>query len=120
MTSMAMGAEDREVLNAAVASLLYLEVLRYRDSVNRYPIRVCRAVLELLTLRVVLSWKGDRLARSPVVYPMRSTSTAGGSERGEGMVSSPESPVSVNVNKRFGSVGENAFILDILLQYSIL
>ena len=94
-------------------SLLCLEALHHRDSVDCYPIGACPAVLEPLTVGVVPGWRGEGLAHSPVVHPtdnMRSTSTADGSERSHSrlvrvislaepgilqsmeMASSPESP----------------------------
>ena len=65
-------------------SLLCLEALHHRDSADRYPIGVCRAVLKPLTVDVVPGWRDDRLARSPVLRPAddtRSTSTADSSVR---------------------------------------
>ena len=66
------------------ASLLCPEALHHRDSADHYPVGVCRAVLERLTVDVVPGWRDDRLARSPIVRPAddtRSTSTAEGRVR---------------------------------------
>ena len=48
-----------------------LEALYHRDNLDRYPIGAYRAVLNLLTVGVVPTWRSDRLARSPIVHPAR-------------------------------------------------